>query len=69
MPTSSGHFSRWLYMKNNKLYAVILLAVFVGPALILGFFVAPWFFLLMLGVVLIPLLFINRGLEKGDKAR
>jgi len=56
-------------MKNNKLYAVILLAVFVGPALILGFFVAPWFFLLMLGVVLIPLLFINRGLEKGDKVR
>ena len=50
-------------MKNNKLLAAILLVVLVGPALILGLFVAPWFFLILVGLILIPLLFVNRGTE------
>jgi hypothetical protein len=48
-------------LKNSKIYAAVLLVVLVGPALVLGIYVAPWFFLIMLGLLLIPLLFINRA--------
>lgn len=47
-------------MKNNKIYAAILLVVLVIPAVVLGLLVAPWFFLIMIGLVVIPLLLIDR---------
>lgn len=50
-------------MKNNRLLAIILLVALVVPAIVLGLLVAPWFFLIMIGLVVIPLLFINRGVE------
>jgi hypothetical protein len=44
-----------------KIAAIILLIVFVGPAIVLGLLVSPWFLLLMLGLIVIPLLFIKPG--------
>ena len=49
--------------KNTKLFAVILLLVFVVPAVVLGLYVAPWFFLIMVGLIFIPLLFLKQGSE------
>jgi hypothetical protein len=43
---------------NLKWMAIILLIVFIGPGVILGIFVHPWFFLLIAGLVVIPFLFI-----------
>jgi hypothetical protein len=44
--------------RNINIMAVILLVVFVAPAVVFGLYVAPWFFLIMLGAAVIPLLYL-----------
>jgi hypothetical protein len=41
--------------------ALILMAVLVLPGLLLGLFVNPWFFTLILAMIIVPLFFIGRG--------
>lgn len=53
-------------MKTTRLTtiaAAVLLAVFTLPGIVLGLVIDPWFFLIMLGLMVIPLLFVDRGLE------
>ena len=49
--------------KMTTIFAIVLLVVLVAPAVVLGLYVAPWFFLIMLGLIVIPLLFIDRGVK------
>jgi fatty acid desaturase len=49
--------------RMTTIFAIVLLVCLVGPAIILGIYVAPWFLLIMLGLVVIPLLFIDRGVK------
>jgi hypothetical protein len=44
-----------------SIFALILIAALVVPALILGFYLAPWFFLIMVGLIVVPFLFLLRS--------
>lgn len=48
--------------------AVVLLAVFLVPGAVLGLLVAPWFFLIMVAAMFVPLLFLAWGDKAEGKA-
>jgi hypothetical protein len=50
--------------RGTSIMAIVLLLVLVVPAVIFAWFVSPWFLLILLGMVLIPLVFIDRGVDK-----
>jgi hypothetical protein len=57
---------------DNRLVAgltLVVLAALVLPALLLGFMVAPWFFLLMLLAAVVPLFFLIRSAPTDAEAR
>ena len=49
--------------RNTSIAAIVLLLVLVVPAVIFAWFVSPWFLLILIGMVVIPLLFIDRGVD------
>ena len=53
--------------RNTSIAAIVLLLVLVVPAVIFAFFVSPWFLLILIGMVVIPLLFIDRGMDTKSK--
>ena len=48
-------------MSITSVMAIILLVVLLLPGLVLGFTVAPWFFLLLVLAGVVPLFFIARS--------
>ena len=48
-------------MSITTVMAIILLAALLLPGLVLGFAVAPWFFLLLVLAGVVPLFFIARS--------
>ena len=42
------------------IYIVLILAI-AAPAIVLGLTLAPWFFLILLGLIVVPLLYIIRS--------
>ena len=53
--------------RNTSIAAIVLLLVLVVPAVIFAWFVSPWFLLILIGMVAIPLLFIDRGVDSTAK--
>ena len=49
---------------KTNIAALVLLVVLLLPGLLLGLYVAPWFFLLMALAAVVPLYFIARPREK-----
>ena len=53
---------------KTALFGGILLVIFVLPGVILGLYLAPWFFFLMAIAIVVPLYFlIHEGMAEDEK--
>jgi hypothetical protein len=49
--------------------SIVLVIAIAAPAIVLGLTVAPWFFLILVGLVVVPFLFLRRSVPEAQRAR
>jgi hypothetical protein len=54
--SGGGQTSR--FQRRTTIFAIVLLVVFTIVPVLLGLYVAPWFFLVMVALIVVPFLFI-----------